>query len=396
MSKEAKVYDIEEYRRKRKARAVRNRIITAIVVLILAVITFLGVYFYQNYDIEDLIANAKDNTSQSGELGDSFPVSLSGITPLSITASGNSLVLLTGEEEMFYSGSNTGHHFNHRYTNPIIKEVKGRVLTYDRGGYSYRIDSSSGLHLSDRTEDVILTASISDSKDYAIVTKAERYAGCVTVFNRSNDEVLKWYSGTEQIVDVSISKNGRNLAVLCAGFDNGILSSKVYVIDLKRKSTEPRAVVSFDNSMPVALDYKKNGEIHIVTDNSICIISKDFNAKREVSFNNQLRKLLFNGNRTYVITSAVNSVSCTVLMTDGEVENSQTLKLDLLDVAHNGKKIFVLGKNQIKVLDRELFPIGTIKVKNDVYSIEAIGNHIYLLSGNALDVMSAEIPDTAE
>ena len=392
MSKD-KVYDIEEYRRKRKARTVRNRIITAIVVGILAVITFIGVYFYQNYDIEDLIANAKDKTVKSGELGENFPVSLSGITPISITASGHSLILLTDEEEMFYSGSTTGHHFNHRFTNPVIKEVKGRVLTYDRGGYSYRIDSANGLHLSDSTDDIILTATISDSKDYAIVTKAERYAGCVTVYNRSNDEVIKWYSAEEQIVDISIAPSGRYLAVLCAGFDNGILSSKVYVIDLKRKSFEAKSVINFDNSMPVAVDYKRNGEIHIVTDNSICIVSKNFENKREVNFNNSLRKYLFNGNRTYVITSATNSVSCTVMMTDGEVENSEVLKLDLLDVSHNGRKIFILGKNQIKVLDRELFAIGTLKVKNDVYSIEAIGNHIYMLSGNMLDVMSADVPE---
>ncbi len=391
MSKEAKVYDIEEYRRKRKARTVRNRIITGIVVAILGIITFIGVYFYQNYDIEDLIANAKDKTIKNGELGEDFPVSLGGINPISITASGNSLILLTDEEEMFYSGSSTGHHFNHRYTNPVIKEVTGRVLTYDRGGYSYRIDSNSGLHLSDSTSNVILTATISDSKDYAIVTKADRYAGCVTVFNRSNDEVIKWYSAEEQIADVSISPNGRYLAVLCAGFDNGILSSKVYVVDLKLKSFEAKAMVKFDNSMPVAVDYKRNGEIHIVTDNSICIVSKDFTPKREINFNNSLRKYLFNGNRTYVVTSATNSVSCTIMMTDGEVENSEVLKLDLLDVTHNGKKVFVLGKNQIKALDRELFDLGTIKVKNDVYNIEAIGNHIYLLSGNMLDVMSADI-----
>ena len=74
-------------------------------------------------------------------------------------------------------------------------------------------------------------------------------------------------------------------------------------------------------------------------------------------------------------------------------ENSEVLKLDLLDVSHNGRKIFILGKNQIKVLDRELFAIGTLKVKNDVYSIEAIGNHIYMLSGNMLDVMSADVPE---
>ena len=109
------------------------------------------------------------------------------------------------------------------------------------------------------------------------------------------------------------------------------------------------ASISFDNSVPVAIDYKSGGQIHVVTDDCIGIISKDFKEKKSVAYSNSLRKFCFDKKRTYVLTSDINSVSCSVMMTDGKVEKAETLKLDLLDVAHNGKELFVLGKNQIKV-----------------------------------------------
>ena len=240
-----KIYDIEEYRRKKKARTIRNRIITGVVVVFLLAITYAGVYFYQNYDLQDLIENAKDTTQvdDNTTLGENFPVSLSGIQPISLTSSGYDLILLTSDEEMFYNSGNAGHHFIHRFTNPVIKEVDGRVLTYDRGGYAYRIDSSSGLHLSDRTDNIILTATISDKKSYAFVTKEQRYAGSVTVFSKSNEEILKWYSASEQIADIAISADERYLAVLCVGFENGNICSKVYIIDLKRKTDSEKATL---------------------------------------------------------------------------------------------------------------------------------------------------------
>ena len=95
------------------------------------------------------------------------------------------------------------------------------------------------------------------------------------------------------------------------------------------------------------------------------------------------------------MTTDGNSVSCSILMTDGETEKVATLKGEVLDVSDNGKNLFVLGKSVITVLDRELAVTGTLKVSNDVYGIEAIGGSVYLLSSNSLDVMSAN-PEKAE
>lgn len=395
--RQEKTYDIEEYRRKKRRQKWRNRIITVLAIALILAGVATGIYFYQNYDLQGLMESAKGSNEGegTGTLGQSFPVSLTGITPLSISRSGDNLVLLTDEEEMLYSGGNAGHHFNHRYTNPVVKLAGGRILTYDRGGYSYRIDSGSGLHLNGRMENIILTATISEKRSYAIVTKEARYAGSVTVFSKSNEEILKWYSASEQIADVVISPDERYLAVACVGFGDGVVSSKIYVIDLRHQSEEPKAVLSFSGSLPVALDYKKNGQIHLITDTGIGIVSKDLSSQRIAAYGNGLYQYHFTNDRTYALTTDGNSVSCSILMTDGETEKAANLRGEVLDVSDNGKNLFVLGKSVITVLDRELNIIGTLKVSNDVYNIESVGGKVYLLSSNSLDVMSAD-PDKAE
>ncbi|MBC8560244.1 DUF5711 family protein [Fumia xinanensis] len=395
--KQAKTYDIEEYRRKKQRKKWRNRLITGLTVVVILVGVAVGIYFYQNYDLQGLMESAKGSSDSegTGTLSQSFPVSLTGITPLSISQSGDNLVLLTNEEEMLYSGGNAGHHFNHRFTNPVVRQAGGRILTYDRGGYGYRIDSGSGLHLNSRMENTILTGTISEKRSYAIVTKEARYAGSVTVYSKGNEEILKWYSASEQIADVAISPDDRYLAVACVGFEGGVLSSKLYVIDLKRQSEEAKAVITFSGALPVALDYKKNGQIHLVTDVGVGIVSKDFSSQRTAAYANGLYQYHFTNDRTYVLTTDTNSVSCSILMTDGETEKVATLKGEVLDVSDNGKNLFVLGKSVITVLDRELSATGTLKVSNDVYGIEAIGGSVYLLSSNSLDVMSAD-PEKAE
>ena len=392
-----KTYDIEEYRRKKQRKKWRNRLITVLAVIVILAGVAVGIYFYQNYDLQDLMENAQSSSDGegTGTLGESFPVSLAGITPLSISQSGDNLVLLTNEEEMLYSGGNAGHHFNHRFTNPVVKQAGGRILTYDRGGYGYRIDSGSGLHLNSRMENTILTATISEKRSYALVTKEARYAGSVTVFSKGNEEILQWYSASEQIADVAISPDDRYLAVACVGFEGGMISSKIYVIDLKHQSEEPKAVLTFGGALPVALDYKKNGQIHLVTDKGVGIVSKDFSSQRTAAYTNELHQYYFTSDYTYVLTTDGNSVSCSVLMTDGETEKVNTLKGEVLDVSDNGKSFFVLGKSVITILDRELAVTGTLKVSNDVYGIEAVGGSVYLLSSNSLDVMSAD-PEKAE
>ena len=89
--RQEKTYDIEEYRRKKQRKKWRNRLITGLAIVVILVGVAAGIYFYQNYDLQGLMESAKGSSDSegTGTLGQSFPVSLTGITPLSISQSGD-------------------------------------------------------------------------------------------------------------------------------------------------------------------------------------------------------------------------------------------------------------------------------------------------------------------
>ena len=159
MAKETKNYDIDEYRRQKKRKKWIRKITIACSLLILVSLLIFGFYVAQNYDIGTLLAG--EETDEEGTLTDlSFPVTLTGLRPVGISSLDRRLVLLTDEESAFFSAEgNSLRSFAHRFTNPVQKTGDKRVLTYDRGGYSYRIDSENNLLYSGR-----LTGTISPAR----------------------------------------------------------------------------------------------------------------------------------------------------------------------------------------------------------------------------------------
>ncbi|MBR6790954.1 MAG: hypothetical protein IKM31_08835, partial [Oscillospiraceae bacterium] len=265
-------YDINAYRRKKKWIRFRNRMLAFLSVVTLITAVIVGIYFYQNYDIDQLAQTVKNGNDATVVTDNSFPVAMNGVTPVGLSKVGSGVVLLTDEETIFFGGGGAAkYNFNHQYTNPVIKSGGGRLLTYDRGGYGFRIDSENGLHYNARMENTLLTGAIGRKQSYALATAESRYAGSVTVYSKSNKEILRWYSVSDQIIDMDFSEDGGKLAVAAIGFQDGDVTGRVYLLDL-REPEEEALVYTFAGSLPVAVDYKKNGSIQLLCDNSLCMI----------------------------------------------------------------------------------------------------------------------------
>ena len=159
-----------------------------------------GIYFYQNYDLQGLMGRAP--RVQATARHRHFEPELSCFPhwhhPLSISQSG-------GQPGTADKRGGDALQRRKRWASlqpPVHKPGGpaggGRILTYDRGGYGYRIDSGSGLHLNSRMENTILTGTISEKRSYAIVTKEARYAGSVTVYSKGNEETVVLGVGTDR------------------------------------------------------------------------------------------------------------------------------------------------------------------------------------------------------
>lgn len=382
--KEKDRYDLDAYRRSVKLKKIRRIVLTIMSLLIILLVLLGGIYLYRNYDVDNLAQNLTGGQTETGTvLSNSFPVSLTGEIPQELTTTGNSLVLRTTDEVIFFdNGGSTQHSFTHRFTNPVLKSGGSRLLTYDRGGYGFRIDSGSGLHYSGRTESVLITGTISSRGSYALAVSETRYAGSVIVHSRSNEEVLRWYSVSDQIVDLAFSDDGAYLAIACAGFENNSLTAKVYVLDINKPTSEEKGVITFTGAMPVAIDYKSDGSIHLLCDTFVGVVSSNLQSQLEVPFSNSIYRYVFTSSRTILLNTDTSAVSFTLTSIDrsGNKEDVQ-VKGGGNDVCvdDNGM-IYLLEKTSILTFDSSLELKKELATDSSVFAMATLGNKLYLLS----------------
>ena len=384
-------YDLAAYRKRLKIKKIQRIVVTVLSLVILLVVLIIGIYLYRNYDVDDLAQNLTGQQANTGTVqSNGFPVSLNGEVPQDLLVVGNSLVLQTQDEIIFVdSGGGTQHTFTHRYTNPVLKGDGSRLLTYDRGGYSYRIDSSSGLNYSGRTEATLITGDISSRGSYALAISENRYAGSVIVRSRSNEDILKWSSVNDQIVDLAFSDNGSELAIACVGFEDNQLVSKVYILDVSVSTTQEKAEISFPGALPVALDYKSDGSIHLICDSYIGVINSNFESST-VSFSNSLYRYYFTSDRTILLTTDLSAVSFTLtsIGQNGTKEDVQ-IKGGGNDIAVDGRgNIYLLEKTSIQRFNSKLELLEEISVDSSIFSIATLNNTLYLLSDSQLARLS--------
>lgn len=357
---------------------------TIMSLLIILVVLLGGIYLYRNYDVDNLAQNLTGGQTETGTvLSNSFPVSLNGEIPQELTTTGNSLVLRTTDEIIFFdSGGSTQHSFTHRYTNPALKSGGNRLLTYDRGGYGYRIDSGSGLHYSGRTESTLITGTISSRGSYALAVSETRYAGSVIVRSRSNEEVLRWYSASDQIVDLAFSDDGAYLAIACIGFENNSLAAKVYILDVNRQTSEEKGVITFTGALPVAIDYKSDGSIHLLCDTFVGVVSGDLQSQLEVPFSNSIYRYVFTSTRTILLNTDTSAVSFTLTSVDrgGNKEDVQVKGGGNDICVDDNGMIYLLEKTSILTFDSSLELKKELATDSSVFAMAALGNKLYLLS----------------
>ncbi|MDD6034074.1 MAG: DUF5711 family protein [Oscillospiraceae bacterium] len=378
-------YDINAYRRKKKLQKLRNRLLAVLSALTLLAAVIVGIYFYRNYDLNQLAQTAKNGGEDTVVTDHSFPVAMNGVNPVALSKVGSGVVLLTAEETIFFDGNGASRYsFNHQYTNPVIKSGGGRLLTYDRGGYGYRIDSEGGLHYNARMENTILTGAMGRKQSYALVTSESRYAASVTVYGKSNKEVLRWYSVSDQVLDVAFSYDGSTLAVAAVGFEDGDVAGRLYLLDLQDTGAEAE-VWSFPGALPLAVDCKKNGSVHLLCDNLLYQLDGKGEITR-VPLTSTLQNFCFTETDTVLITSDAAGLSFSLIRVSSTGEQkSVQVRGSGLDLASDGESIYVLEKSVVQRFDRALEPLEQLPISSDVFKLEASDGGVYLLSANQLD-----------
>lgn len=152
----------------------------------------------------------------------------------------------------------------HGYERPVLKTSATRAMVFEQGGRSAVIYNLSGQVSSINTEMPIITANISRSGAYSVVTESASYAATVSVYDKKDNLIYEWNSSEDMVNNVVVSPNGKKIAVSLLNSSGGKYLAKVYV--LKFDSATPVFREEYTDTVVYALDSTLNSGFSVVTE----------------------------------------------------------------------------------------------------------------------------------
>ena len=250
--KELKVVKGKKLERKRKTRIFLSSAAALLIVLgVLHLILPVGI-----------VENIGNLTALIG--GGSYPIDLESNDTLSTVSRGMYYYVLTNTHINAYSGNGKQiYSYSHGYESPILKTSKTRALIFDQGGNEAVIYNLRTKKKTVKTDNDIITAGISDSGTYAIVTRSDKYASVVSVYDKHNNRLYEWSSSSDTVNNVAVSPNGKKIAVSLFNASSGKFNSKISLLEYD--SATPKYTESIDETLVYALDSFHNSGFSAVT-----------------------------------------------------------------------------------------------------------------------------------
>lgn len=204
--------------------------------------------------------------------------------------------------------------------NPRLEESDRYLLMCDIGGTEFRVYNMFTEVYSDHAQNTILAADVSDSGDIAILTKSDTSRSSVQLLN-SKFKLRKIYNRYDYAVDVSLTDNGKTLAVLSYSFEDGEAVANLCMISTDHDM--PFFSTSIKGAFPLYCEYTSSGKLNVVCDDRI------------VSFDGsgRLIKELIYGEYSTAVLSDVNSDGAAVVS-----KNNDKFKLIVFD--RNGNSVY--------------------------------------------------------
>lgn len=268
-------------RKSAKARKIQKIIWIALAVVIVAIIAM---------KISEIDFKALKNnlTDENGKLSISslvsdesrFPVLLDSSGDITFGTAGNQLAVLSDVSFTVVNSGNANVQYsdNHGFANPIMKTSGSYAVIFDQGTDKYRLDSATEKIYTDKCDNIILCADVSNSGIIALATTSNEAKSEIVVHNKALKEKLKYKVSGGYVTAVAIDDSSNRIAFAAVNSENAKLKTTVYTMNINDE--KPRAEFVYYSSAVLDLHFSSS-DLYVVGSDFISIISS---LKDEKSF----------------------------------------------------------------------------------------------------------------
>lgn len=265
-----------------------------------------------------------------------------------------------------YSGSGTQYVSQPvALDNPVVDTNGSLAVVYDAGGSDLYILGQRELIWSVHDLDTILSARLNRNGQLTVVTQASRHRGAVTVYNSAYQQVMSVQQSTAFVMDAALSDDGRTLAILTVGQQNGSFTSTLSLSTLNTAAADPDQPISY------------------VPD-----VTADLGSNVILSMRHTDRLVWSLGDQGLSITSRSGATASV---------NWSDRYLKLYSLAGDGFAVALLGKYRagsqavLQVTDDTGALTGQLELDEQVLSLSAAGRYLAVLTGDRLDIYTSNM-----
>ena len=243
--------------KKRRVSRFFLRLIALVVVLAAALILVLLVVFRDRLNMDSLKRwfNYRSLTISDNGRAESF--AYDGDLNCAFAVLDDDLLVCSGNAISLYSGSGTRYiHEQVSMENPVVNTNGTLAVVYDAGGSSLYVLGQRSLVWSAADLDGILSARLNRNGQLTVVTQASGYRGMVTVYDASYNPVMSVSLTSAFVMDAALSDDGRTLATLTVGQENGAFATGLELYAMDYSSGSYQADVSCSLGSGVALNLR--------------------------------------------------------------------------------------------------------------------------------------------
>ena len=378
----AQELDIRELKRQRNAKK-RRRFAKKLIAV--SIIVLIGALIYTTRSkwlpFFDGIATRYLPTSQNtGELAvGKFPLKVSGASSYQVGTLENSFAVV--DDTHFYIYSTDGKNLidiQHQYSNPILDSNSKKALVYDIGGNKFRVESKYKTLYTQKSDDTIVFAKISNDDKVAIVTKSDKFVSVMTIYDGSGKEIFRWKSIDSRIIDVTFNSTNDGCVVTTIDANGGQLVSKLYRFNFN-KNKEIWISQNID-TMIISTKIRDDGTIVAFGDTKCAYYSNNGEYIGSYSYKSKLIDYDCSNTTTALLFENEERRKSSLVLINDIKSDIKTIEID--DAKHvsvNNDKALVMTDNKIDEYSNIGTLITDVKIDDSYSDFRKIGNYVLLL-----------------
>ncbi len=255
------------------------RLLMRLFTLLISIALILGavmlVAYRDTYNIDALRRWLAYRDLQATETGELTPFVHAGGDEMDFARISSGIVMASRAGAHFYAPSGTPYaeHVS-ALAHPVLTSSDSTAVVYDAGGQSLYLFQNKEMpfSLSLPSGNEILSARTNDAGWLVVTAQKSGYKGSVTIYNSKFEVVMDINLSSAFIMDAAISPDGKSVAIITIGQENGIFHSTLQCYDVGKK--EPVATLSLSDTVVLDMEYETD-QIWIVGDKSLLSISPD-------------------------------------------------------------------------------------------------------------------------